>query len=324
MKSVTLSVLILAAAPAAGQPDYDFDWVKIGHPGNRAATPEEAPFWYDMKVGAVDHRYRMTRTEVTVSQWFEFVQAYAPYVDPKEKYGSAFTGRWISWQGDGYAIEPGAEQYPSNMSWLMAARYANWLQNGKAPEQAAFESGAYDTSTFWKDENGGRHDQIARDPDATFWIPSLDEWIKGMYYDPDRYGPGEEGYWIMPDGGNEDLISGYPDEGGETNGGIEDLGNFGGMDVGSYPWATSPLGLLDGSGGRGEWTEGLADELSRKRYTGGSPAGELWYYFTDRIDAANTEIPLTSSPGLRLASSVPSPISGMAILLAIPLLGRRR
>src|SRR5690606_23240620 len=100
------------------------------------------------------------------------------------------------------------------------ARYCNWLHNGKVNEQWAFDTGAYDASTFGRDENGDFTDDYTPLPGARFWIPSVDEWLKAVYYDPDRHGPGEGGWWLFPDSSDDPLVIGYPEDGGETNGSL--------------------------------------------------------------------------------------------------------
>jgi len=207
--------LALATTAHAQAPSHGHDFVTIGAPGNRNTIPKEVPLDPTISQGKVDYVYRMTRTEITVAQWNEFLNAYEPFApDPRDP---DLLGRYLfrNTGGGGYTPWPGTEQYPTNMSWRYAARYANWLHNDKANNAAAFESGAYDTSTFTQNPNGSYNDQRSRSPGAKFWIPSLDEWIKAAYYDPDRYGPGEEGYWRNPGSQQELLMSGYPHNGGE-------------------------------------------------------------------------------------------------------------
>ncbi|MBL8765286.1 MAG: SUMF1/EgtB/PvdO family nonheme iron enzyme, partial [Phycisphaerae bacterium] len=126
----------LRAAP----PDYDFDWVTVGAPGNRSANEQEAPLLYPpyeqqpILVGAVPYTYRISKTELTVKQWYEFVQAYAPYYTGSRN-SSAFTSLWIYANDQNpdhppdFRIVSGAENHPADMSWRFAARYCNWLEN---------------------------------------------------------------------------------------------------------------------------------------------------------------------------------------------------
>src|SRR5690606_20365357 len=116
-----------------------------------------------------------------------------------------------------------------------------------------------DTSTFHTNPDGTITDQPTRSPGARFWIPSFDEWVKGGYYDPDRYGEGEPGYWLHPGRSQTPLVSGLPWEGGETNGGVDLLVSHDpARNVGSYPHVRSAWGLMDISGGATEWIEQLS------------------------------------------------------------------
>lgn len=188
--------LTLPARAQSPPPSYDFDWATVTNAGNRAANPDEAPFLFppihtpELLVGSDPYRYRISRTELTVEQHFEFVQAYAPYWTGGKPSASEFIGFFIGWTGSGYEIQPGYEKKASNMGWRTAARYCNWLHNGKVNEPWAFEDGAYDTSTFGTNPDGTITDQPRHHPDAKFWIPTHDEWVKAAYYDPHRYGKG--------------------------------------------------------------------------------------------------------------------------------------
>lgn len=310
----------LVASQSTGQ-TYGIDFVAVGAAGNRATTAAEAFEWtYRGGAGAVNHGFKISRTELTVSQYLEFVQAYSPYYRGHPN-ASELTGFWIS-TGDGhtYNAYPGSERFAADMTWQMAARYCNWLTNGKAPNQAAFESGAYDTSTFTRNADFSWNDQATHSPGAMFWIPTLDEWIKAVYYDPNRYGQDQGGYWYQPNGTNIALIPGLPQNGGETSAGIED---FLPVPVGSYPSVQSPWGLLDASGGLAEYTsEWTADHTSRM--TKGTWQGSLSYEYGDSINGWLATAPNEDSLfGLRIAT-IPSAGSGVTLALCSLLAFRRR
>ena len=338
MLAGTLAVLSALAAPATAQDltrEYGIDLVTIRAPGNRDANLQETPSFEFMPSGSVAYEYRIGRTELTTSQWLEFVRAYGPHWaaqgrDPRD---FGLTGDWIDYTpppgqppsapGGTYSLVAGTEQWPTDMGWRFAARYCNWLHNGKANTPEAFESGAYDASTFTENPDGSLNDQISRSPGARFWIPSVDEYVKGMNYDPDRYGPGLEGYWSYPDGSNEILISGLPEDGGETTGGISGLPGY---PVAQYPWVQSPWGLLDGSGGVSNWTDGLPfpDDPSRSRLFFGSRTASPAYYISDLIDLPGYIGPPAPIAGLRIAAAVPSGAGSTLVLFPLLRLSRRR
>ncbi|MBX3321660.1 MAG: SUMF1/EgtB/PvdO family nonheme iron enzyme [Phycisphaeraceae bacterium] len=318
-----IGVLALSASPAAAgpTPDYGIDFVVIGDPGNRHVNFDEGRRFYppfapeDFRVGTVNYKYRMSRTEVTVGQWLEFVNAYRPYYDGPTNW-SEFTSNWIVYDaGLGrYRAIAGAENFAANMGWRYAARFCNWLHNGKVGEQWAFENGAYDASTFGRDDNGNYTEQRERNAGAKFWIPSFDEWIKAMHWDPNK-DDGEGGYWRYPTSSDDMPIAGPPGS-GDTN---TQTGMM--YDVGSYPHVTSPWGLLDGSGGVSEWNETVATE-SGWRFVKGTGAN-LGQPF-DLIDRFNGLGPTSSFPGLRLAGIIPSPGSTIGVVVGMLTIHRRR
>lgn len=336
----SLLALACSASPAAAcVPDYGFQWATITHAGNRPVNQQEAPDFFPpysgtpFLRGSVNYEYRIATTEVTTADWLEFVNAYAPYYSGART-DSNFTSRYIHptsvlpSQPLEYRAVAGTEQLPATMAWYYAARYVNWLENGKANTREAFERGVYDTSTFVGNPDDGWQVPADRAPGARFWIPTLDEWIKAAFYDPDRYGPGEEGYWKRPNGGDGPLIPGYPEDGGQTSAGIP-LPADGSwprwLPVGAYPDVQSPWGLLDVSGGMSEWM-GDGPNQSNFRYSGGSFAfityDEEW---TDRIDAIGSGFANIGGTGFRLASVVPAPGSGLLVVgMGMVALWRRR
>jgi len=149
--------LITAAAPAAAGPrfstSYGTEFATIGDPGNRDSLPGEGdppPTVFYRPVGGVDYRYRIARTEVTLGQYVEFVDAYAPRYF--ENSGNAvarseFIGIGLTASPSGAAIRTGfSPDRAATMSWEYTARYVSWLHNGKVNEDWAFEPRASRTS----------------------------------------------------------------------------------------------------------------------------------------------------------------------------------
>lgn len=266
---ICVSVLVHASAVApptltAREIDDGYVWLTVGDPGNRAfggleGGPVLMLTWIQFAGrGSVPYRYRITQTEVLVWQYLEFVEAYWPFFDG-DPLSIDLTGDFIigARQGNGYIYEiiAGWEDAPSNMSLRNAARFCNWLHNGKVSERWAFEKGVYDASTFTRNPDGSYNDDYSRSPNARYWIPSLDEWLKAVYYDPDRFGAGQGGWWRFPAAADEPLLVALPSKGGETNGSLWNWYNNPLLPAGMYPDIQSPWGLLDASGGFAELTE---------------------------------------------------------------------
>ncbi|GJQ29481.1 MAG: hypothetical protein HBSAPP03_13650 [Phycisphaerae bacterium] len=319
--------LVPVAAPsgfvlAQPVPNYGFEWRTVGAAGNRDTNPDEVWLNPGLRIGAVGYEYRLTRTEVTTAQYFEFLTAYAPYVT-ESPYSTEVRGPWIIYTAsDGFQMYPGAENYPTEMGWRMAARMCNWLHNGKSGEAWAFTTGAYDTSTFTANPDGTFNDGD-RLPGAQFWIPTQDEWTKAMYYDPNRHGAGVDGYWEYPNRSNDPLVAGLPGSGAQTSAG-HGIG-VAQFPVGSYPDTFSPWGFMDASGGVREWLgDWMPPEFPghgrgvRGSMTGGFGPDQDWLPLTDPSN------PRGASAGLRIASVVPAP--SIVLCFAVSALGfaRRR
>ena len=310
---------------AVDVPDFGFEWATIRSVGNRPTAPNEVVMRAAVldeefvEIGAVDYLYRIAITEVSVTQWLEFVAAYRPFYAELNGVDfvvdSSFTGPCIS------AFFPTptvrgicSPLQPTEVTWEYAARYCNWLHNGKANEAWAFETGAYDTSTFVVNADGQGEHQVARSPGARFWIPSLDEWVKAAYFDPDRYGSGRPGYWAYPDGSNSRPIAGLsPASGGERNAGSS---SFFPTATGTFTEVRSPWGLLDCAGGVREHLEDVAPESeplwgTRLRLNNGthhSEVDQLNLPNGDRLDFwASQPADRLFIEGLRIASVAPCP-----------------
>lgn len=299
--------------------NHGHEWANIGHAGN-ADWVGSGGGSSIVRVGGVNYRYRIAKTEVTNRQYFEFVLAYAPYVSSQFAGSFQFTGTGIGLaSGGGYSLAASTADQGAEMGWRFAARYVNWLHNDKASGQWAFESGVYDTSTFGPFSGGGViTDQRERSEDARYFLPTRDEWIKAVHFDPDRYGDGQEGYWLYPYSADTVPVAGAPGTPGvQTN-----AGTGVGYPIMSYPDAVTPWGLFDASGGVQEWLETISID-ERGRLTDSSTDGSSPVLNLDWIAASQAKLP-TSLIGIRLASVIPAPAAPLVVGLAGAVLGARR
>jgi len=204
---ICLSACLLICPFALGQPAPDgIDWRTIGSPGNAPYTGFSDPDAPTFGRGGVGYEYRMGRTEVTTGQWVEFFSAALarpdrlPFADLDWWTTPVLCGGRPdpSYQGPGtrFIVRQdiaNAELIPAGtISWRMAAVLCNWLHNDKRTDPAAFMSGAYDLTTFTPEFGFPQfNDQRTRSPGARYWIPSLDEYMKAAFYDPDGEGIGQ-------------------------------------------------------------------------------------------------------------------------------------
>jgi len=326
--ALLLATAVLGAgaplAHAQAPPDYDFDWVTIGAVGNPAYAGDPE-FGTNAGRGSVPYTYRISRLEVTTAQWMEFMNTFSTQGINMSSH------RPISWgaqqSGNQYILRnmPSAAMIPlQGINWRSCAQYCNWLTNGKSSNPASLLTGAYDVSTFGDDPGGWFTDQLAHSPGALFWIPTLDEWLKAVHYDPHRNGPGQGGWWEYCNSSDVQPVSGPPGV-GETTAGYRAPG-FAELSVplGAYPNVRTPWGLLDASGGAAEWMEtvmGPAPHFSRllDGTWAGSGVELADLDMAGRTDGAGPNF--RGYAGLRIVS-IPAPNLWMLVL--IPVVAQRR
>jgi len=333
--ATALALAALTTPALAAPPDYGLDFVTVGDPGNRAATEAEAPklFWNPdfvpyQNAGAVSYEFRIMRNEVTISQWGEFLEAYAPHHQGNRSDLSGFY-HGIN-DNNQFTYTQGTENHPVEyIGWHTAARFCNWLHNGKINEAWAFETGAYDTSHFVRNENGHFTDTNVRMPGAKYWIPSVSEYIKAAYYDPNRYGQGQPGYWPYPHMSEVPVTPEQSDVWFRSDDDTPWNLLLNGP-VGQYPDVQSPWGLLGVSGGAMEWledaivhpTSGLSSRMRNSSMYG---MEELGAYLQDLIDDwGSRPSGEFGIQGLRIASAIPSPSTIAPLLIASAIWSRKR
>ena len=196
----------------------NYELVDVGSPGN---APDVTTF------GAVAYPYRIGRYEVTVADYSAFLNAVAR----TDTYGLWNNGMQAAPSGAGITRSgsPGSHVYApmtatsgsapysasgtppfrttsgvdssrfpiTYVSWLNAARFANWMANGQptgAQDATTTEDGAYRLAGATK---GGAPARNAINPNTgqppAFHVPTENEWYKAAYYDP-RLNAGRGGY----------------------------------------------------------------------------------------------------------------------------------
>ncbi len=331
------SGIVTTQALAVPVQDYDFDWATIGAVGNGGL--DRGPFTGNYGRGAVDYRYRISKLETTTAQWMEYVNTFSTQGDEYASFGAplfwgaqadpTYNGPGRRWRLRSVAD---AERLPvAGLTWRESAQYVNWLHNGKQSGFDSLVTGAYDSTTWGGNVRDGFTDEERRLPGAKFWIPTMDEWMKAVYYDQNKNGAGDGGWWIYPDGSDTALISGFPDEGGETSGGIDTTGfpEEWNIPLGAYEDVVTPWGLWDASGGAMEYLEDFSTlgTLNVARRNMGSWAGDQGYWFIDQAGGFGSTPPDDWYPytGFRIVSAIPSP--GTNVIVYSLLLGsicRRR
>ncbi|MGD8451918.1 MAG: SUMF1/EgtB/PvdO family nonheme iron enzyme [Phycisphaerae bacterium] len=262
-----VAVLLVIASVAHA---VDIQTVTIGNPGNVGEiSGASAPGGYgpDRVCGAVDYVYAIGKYEVTAGQYTEFLNAVAR-TDTYGLYNTAMFsdsfGCRIQRSGSSgsftYSVAAEWANRPVNYTnWGDAARFVNWLHNGQP-------SGVQDLTTT---EDGSYFLNgavtraallaVVRKPNATWAIPSEDEWYKAAYH----YNDGVTGhYYNYPTGSDTTPNNGNPegDTGNTANyyDGDHTIGApYWRTEVGFFSLSGGCYGTFDQGGNVWEWNEAV-------------------------------------------------------------------
>ena len=308
------------------------DTVTVGNPGNpgEGSGASYGGYGPDGICGAVDHVYDIGRFEITAEQYTTFLNAVAA-TDTYDLYAAGMWGTdgqcGIERVGEPgsytYSVGPNWSQRPvAWVTWGDAARFCNWLHNGQstgAQGPGTTEAGSYLL-------NGAMTDAelvtMMREPDATWVLPTEDEWYKAAYHHND--GPSGN-YYDYATGADtlpgNDIID--PDPGNNANYFLEHftLGPpYWRNKVGEFENSQSPYGTFDQTGNVLEWNETVLYGVARGM-RGGSYA---WYEPDLPANARGAAFPLVEDPmiGFRVAY-IPEPAT-LLMLLSGGFLGARR
>ena len=268
--AAAVCVFLVSAASAdvfdMGPGLTSLETVPIGNVGNPA----------DPKTGAgtVEYEYNIGKYEVTAGQYTEFLNAVGGQ-DPYGLYNSDMwfnsTGCKIERSGSGTNEDPYTYDVASTwanrpvnyVSWGSAARFTNWLHNRQptgAQDLTTTEDGAYflNGATEWSD-----FDDLPREADWQWAIPTGPEWYKAAYYDQTA---ASGNYFDYPTSSNaipsHELVD--PDPGNNANfKGGTDVYTIGApfwrTEVGDFENSSSPCGTFDQGGNVWEWIEATGD-----------------------------------------------------------------
>ncbi len=237
--------------------------------GNLDNAPDYTGF------GEVDYEYAVGKFEVTAGQYTEFLNAVAA-TDTYGLYSQymnadvSFLGCNIKRNGPSgnysYSVAPDWEDRPVNyVSSGDAARFVNWLSNGMptgAQDLTTTEDGSYFLNGMTTE---AAFLPLTRNADASYVIPSEDEWYKAAYHANDM----TDYYFDYPTSSDvfpsNDLID--PDPGNVTNtfgdgfghGGYTTGSPYYRTEVGEFENSGSPYGTFDMGGNVWEWNEVQTD-----------------------------------------------------------------
>jgi formylglycine-generating enzyme required for sulfatase activity len=252
---ITIAALLFSASAHA----VTIDWVTVGNAGNSNDTTG---------YGAVASSYRIGKYEVTIGQYTDFLNAVAA-TDPYSLYNTSMASD-LNIAGISRTGSSGSYSYSvinnggnsanrpiTYVSWFDAARFANWMQNGQG--SGSTETGAY---TLGGATSGNA---VARNPGATFYIPTENEWYKAAYYSP-ALNSGSGGYYTYATQSNSDpgnVVGNSANQANYFTGAGYSVTQSGDYDpnqnyltdVGAFTNSASFYGTFDQSGNVYEWND---------------------------------------------------------------------
>ena len=252
--------------------DVLIDFVDVGNAGN-AGDPNA------FGRGAVAYDFRISRFEVTNSQYAAFLNTVAAS-DPNGLFnpsmGTNARGGITRSGTDGaftYAVRPNMGNKPVNfVSFLDAARMSNWLTNGQG--SGSTESGVYTL-------NGNTLTAITRDlsnPNQ-FFLPTRDEFIKAAYHQPATQGGDTDDFWRFATQSNDSPIVATATATGDIgnpgattvnmNSGADWNGQDGNLTTVGSAGSSSFYGAFDMNGNVREWIQDTAFNQGFRGQMGG-------------------------------------------------------
>ena len=155
--------------------------------------------------GAVQENYKIGKTEVTAEQYCAFLNAVAKKEDTYYLYNPhmasdknvACIQRAMKGGLYSYTVINNKQKFPiTYVSWQSAARFCNWIQHNQpegnqGPETT--ETGAYNL--------GGAMNIVSVEKEATWFLPTEDQWYKAAYY---KGNGTNAGYWLYPTQNDKD------------------------------------------------------------------------------------------------------------------------
>jgi len=312
------AVAFAIASVASSVLGVTIDMKTIGNPGNAN---------YANGFGGVNYVYQMGTYEVSNQQYTDFLSAIGSS-DPYSLYSTSMatdvngginrTGATGSYA---YSVKSGFANEPVTFaSWYNAARFANWLHNGQTNDPASLETGSYLMP------NAASAQVLTRSPNATFVIPTMNEWFKGGFHSG---GLSQIDYKIYATDNNTQPTAAVSNTAlaNRANFNQATAGSTGPLPIGSFTNSLSSYGLYEMMGNVSEMTETAQAVNVNRSYTmsgawnttASNLASQFSLGFSNPLYSGTAA--KTSALGFRLAKVEPVPEPGTIALAGVGLAG---
>lgn len=209
--------------------------------------------------------------------------------------------------GSRYEVKTDRGNWPINyVAWWDAIRFVNWLYNGQGDGNT--ETGACDVGPLnSQSEPIGNGAGISRKPDATWFLPTDNQWYKAAFHKNDGV---TANYWDYHYGSDSPPTAEVPPGGSNSANLSFAVGKL--SDVGAYHESKGPYGTFDQLGNVEEWTETLilTQTSARRTSLGGWRGG--FVNAPNAFQSINASL-TQDDIGFRIAHVIPEP---SALLLA--------
>jgi formylglycine-generating enzyme required for sulfatase activity len=218
------------------------------------------------------------------------------------------------------------------VTWYQAAAFVNYLNTSKGHAPAYNLDAGATTLTLWSSaqawQAGGEN--LYRNKDAYYFLPSENEYYKAAYYDPNKVGGA--GYWRYATGSD---TAPTPVASGTTAGTAVYKQTFGqGPAAVNSAGGLSPYGTMGQTGNVWEWQETAIDRVNNSSSENRKVVGGAWFDQGGSLFTPPRATPPPPNPpedpslsdasvGFRVAS-VPEPSAVVASLLGLGVLAARR
>jgi len=248
----------------SGSNTFAIEFVTIGNLGNAPdMTGEPTP---PHQTGKVDYTYRIGKFEISEQ-----------IIDKANALGGLFITKNTR----------GENKPATNVSWVEAARFVNWL-NTDSGSTPAYKFNGFAFQLWQPTDAGYDPNNLYRNSQAKYFLPSVDEWYKAAYYDPTagvyyNYPTGSDSVPTAVASGtavdtavyDQSIASGPADI--TQAGGLSPYGTMGqGGNV--WEWEETDKDLVNGSGSSargvrgGSWGNASVRLLSSVRINGSHPS----------------------------------------------------